>query len=349
MSVKVREKRGKLYLDIYQGGKRTWESLHLELTKDKVQNKEIYRLAEICRSKRETQFLTGAWDITDPVAGKISITKYMEEYGKSYKKPTVINCCVRYIKLFHGSGNIQLLQITPKWVDDFQNFLLRQNTISRNTAAFYARVLRTALNRAVASEMILKNPANYVQKISAPEPELEFLTYAEVKALAGVKFDDSYGAEVRRAFLFSCYTGLRIIDIETLSWGRISTNPMRLIKKQEKTGNAVHIPLSKSAQAILGNTDGHSADDPVFDLSSHNRRTSYYYLKEWAEKANIKKNIGWHTARRTFATMALENGADIYTVSKLLGQTSIKHTTKYAKVTDRLKIDAVNALPEIPL
>ena len=41
MSVKIREKRGKLYLDIYQGGKRTWESLHLELTKDKTQNKEI--------------------------------------------------------------------------------------------------------------------------------------------------------------------------------------------------------------------------------------------------------------------------------------------------------------------
>jgi len=45
----------------------------------------------------------------------------------------------------------------------------------------------------------------------------------------------------------------------------------------------------------------------------------------------------------------LDNGADIYTVSKLLGQTSIKHTTKYAKVTDRLKIDAINALPEIPV
>jgi hypothetical protein len=59
MSVKVREKRGRLYLDIYQSGKRTWESLNLALTKNKAQNREIYRLAEICRSKRETQLLAG--------------------------------------------------------------------------------------------------------------------------------------------------------------------------------------------------------------------------------------------------------------------------------------------------
>lgn len=347
MSVKLREKRGKLYLDIYQGGKRTWESLHLELTKNKEQNKEIWRLAEICRSKRETQFLTGAWDITDPVAGKVSLIKFMEDYSKTYKKPTVINCCINYIKDFNGGNVIQLLQITPKWVDNFQNYLLKQDNISRNTAAFYARLLRTALNKAVANEMIIKNPANYVQKISAPEPELEFLSTEEVKTLAGIKIDDSYGAEVRRAFLFSCFTGLRIIDIETLVWGRISSNPMQLVKIQEKTKKPVYIPLSKSAQAIIGGVKGHKEDEPVFNLSSHNRRTSYYYLKDWADKAMIRKNIGWHTARRTFATMALENGADIYTVSKLLGQTSIKHTTKYAKVTDRLRFEAVNALPEI--
>jgi len=349
MSVKLREKRGKLYLDIYQGGKRTWEALHLELTKNKDQNKEIWRLAEICRSKRETQFLTGAWDITDPIAGKISLIKFMEDYSKTYKKPTVINCCINYIKEFNSGNVIQLLQITPKWIDNFQNFLLQQKSISKNTAAFYARIVRTVLNKAVANEMILKNPANYVQKISTEEPELEFLSEEEVTTLAGIKIDGDYGAEVRRAFLFSCFTGLRIIDIETLVWGRISSNPMQLIKTQEKTKKSVYIPLSKSAQAILGGVDGHSADEPIFNLSSHNRRTSYYYLKEWADKAKIRKNIGWHTARRTFATMALENGADIYTVSKLLGQTSIKHTTKYAKVTDKLRLEAVNKLPEIPV
>ena len=198
--VKLREKRGKLYLDIYQGGKRIWEALHLELTKDKTQNKEVWRLAEICRSKREMQLLSGAWDINDPVAGKISLIWYLEKYSKNYKNPNVVNCCIKYIKKFH-SGSIQLIQVTPKWVDDFQNFLLKKDNLSRGSASFYSRILRSALKRAVSNEMILKNPADVVQKISAPEPEMIFLNFDEMKALAKTTLDDPYGAEVRRAFI----------------------------------------------------------------------------------------------------------------------------------------------------
>jgi site-specific recombinase XerD len=346
MSIKVREKRGKLYLDIYQSGKRTWESLHLELTDDKSQNKEVWRLAEVCRSKREMQLLSGAWNINDPIAGKISLIGYLEQYAGNYKNPSPVNCCIAYIKEFHG-GSIQLIQITPKWVDDFQKFLLKKETLSQGSAAYYSRILRSALKRAVTNEMILKNPADVVQKISTPEPEMLFLNRDELKALVGVAIDDPYGSEVRRAFLFSCHTGLRISDLETLTWGKVETNPMQIIKSQKKTKNAAYIPLNKSAQVLIIDGNQHKAVDNVFNLSGHNRRTSYIYLKDWGEKAGIKKSIAWHTARRTFATMALEGGADIYTVANLLGHVGMSHVAKYAKVTDKLRLEAVNALPEI--
>jgi site-specific recombinase XerD len=89
--------------------------------------------------------------------------------------------------------------------------------------------------------------------------------------------------------------------------------------------------LSKSAQALIVDGKPHAADEKVFNFRGHNRRTSYIHLADWAEKAKLKKTVGWHTARRTFATMALENGADIYTVAKLLGHKSISNVTKYAK------------------
>jgi len=352
MSVKIREKRGKLYLDIYQGGKRTWESLHLQLSKDKNQNKEIWRLAEICRSKRETQFLTGAWDINDPIAGKMSLIKYLEEHAKTYKSPAIINSCMKHIKDF-DNGNIQLIQLTSKWIEDYQNYLLKQETLSRYTAGFYVRTLRCALNKAVAKGFITKNPANIVQKITSPEPELLFLDTKELQELAKIKPEDTYGAEIRRAFLFACHTGLRISDIETLTWSKIQNNPMQIIKSQKKTQSNVFVPLSKTAQAIIHDilNDGktHAQDDVVFNLANHNRRSSYAHLKDWAEKAGLKKNIGWHTARRTFATMALESGADIITVAKLLGHVNMSHVAKYAKVTDKLRMSAINALPEIAI
>jgi integrase len=318
------------------------------LTKDKIQNKEIWRLAEICRSKRETRLLAGAWDIDDPAAGKVSLIGCMESYSKNYKNPNVVYRLIKYIKEFHGGG-VRLIQVSPKWIDDFQNFLLEKDNLSQGSAAFYARILRSALKRAAANGTILRNPADAVRKISTPEPEMIFLNTDELKALARAPVDDPYGAEVRRAFLFGCCTGLRISDIETLTWGEIEANPMRIIKSQEKTKSLAYIPLNKSARALIVDGEPHAANEKVFDLSVRSRRASYNRLKNWAEKAGVKKTVGWHTARRAFATMALESGADVYTVAKLLGHANISNVAKYAKVTDKLRMEAVNALPDIGL
>jgi hypothetical protein len=63
MGVKLRVNRGKLYLDIYQNGQRKWESLGLTVSSDEQQNKEVMRIAEICRSKREIQIVENKWKL----------------------------------------------------------------------------------------------------------------------------------------------------------------------------------------------------------------------------------------------------------------------------------------------
>jgi site-specific recombinase XerD len=70
---------------------------------------------------------------------------------------------------------------------------------------------------------------------------------------------------------------------------------------------------------------------------------------KWASLAGVAKPVGWHTARRTFATWELEQGVDIYTVAKLLGHKKLKLVAKYAQATDKLRREAVAALPEIKL
>ena len=58
MSVKMREKKSHLYLDIYQNGKRTWETLRLSLGHDQAANKETLRYAEIIRQKLDSNVFT---------------------------------------------------------------------------------------------------------------------------------------------------------------------------------------------------------------------------------------------------------------------------------------------------
>ena len=81
-----------------------------------------------------------------------------------------------------------------------------------------------------------------------------------------------------------------------------------------------------------------AADDHVFSLPSNINQ----YLKPWAEAAGITKRFTFHTARHTFATMMLTLGADLYTVSKLLGHTSVRMTQVYAKIINQKKDEAVN-------
>lgn len=77
------------------------------------------------------------------------------------------------------------------------------------------------------------------------------------------------------------------------------------------------------------------------------RYSSYFNtaLFTWVANAGIKKHITFHCARHTHAILLLNNGVDIFTVSKLLGHTEIKTTQVYAKIVDQKKIDAVNNLP----
>ena len=70
-------------------------------------------------------------------------------------------------------------------------------------------------------------------------------------------------------------------------------------------------------------------------------------LAKWTKTAGITKKITYHTSRHTFATMMLTLGADLYTVSKLLGHSNVKTTQIYAKIVDSKKVEAVNLVDSV--
>lgn len=70
-------------------------------------------------------------------------------------------------------------------------------------------------------------------------------------------------------------------------------------------------------------------------------------MKCWSWEAGIKKDLTFHCGRHTFAVLMLDLGADIYTVSKLLGHKELATTQIYAKVLDKNKQNAVSLIPDI--
>jgi integrase len=347
MGVKVREKRGKLYLDVYWGGKRYWEALHLTLGPDKNANKEAWRLADIIRQKKELQLVSGDNDLLDPILGKKTLILYAEELAAKQNVKNPLPKSLRYLRNF--AGNAQLNVINERWLERYQDFLRQQTELGPSTAAKYWGALVFVLRRAVRDRIIPRNPAEAIKGMSAPETVKVYLTPDEMARLASVPLGGELGGEVRRAFLFACLTGLRVSDIRSLTWGNITREPWQILKRQQKTQSVVGVPMNKSAVSIIDDNMIHHRDELVFPRLTKSKSNTNQYLVSWGMAAKVDKQIGWHTARHTFATLSLEGGADIATVSRLLGHTKLSTTMVYAKSTDDAKRRAVDALPDIRL
>ncbi|MDR0409327.1 MAG: site-specific integrase [Spirochaetaceae bacterium] len=341
MGVYVREKNGRLYLDIYTNGKRTWEALHLTLTHDRAQNKEMRKLAEVCRAKKEMRLVSGEWNIKDSEAGRISIAEYAAKIAAMPNRSEVIAACAKKLESYAG-GRTQTGAISAAWIKDFQDYLKTNTGLALSSAAAYSNALRAILNQAVKDNILIKNPATGVSNLKAPEKSVSFLTTPEMRALFSCA-DNPKRAETAKAFFFGCYTGLRISDLRTLEWGQINKSPLQIIKRQKKTKSEVCIPLSATAWALINDEKEHREDENIFKLPSET--ATYIILEKWAKDADIKKNLTWHMARKTFATQSLDHGAEIYTVAKLLGHRGLNQVARYAEATDKLKRAAVDRLP----
>ena len=354
MSVKIRvdSKTKKIYLDIIQNRKHKWENTGLTITGNKATDKEQMKLAETLRAIRESQIVSGEWNLLDPVNGKKGLLEYAKENIKG-KRTHLYRACL-YIEKYKD-GNIKLIQITPKWIEDFQDWLLNETELKQTTASHYVSAIRYILKKAVRDKMIPNNPAEMVKGIPLLQGDKRPLTQDELQRLIDEPIGGVLGGEVKQAFLFLCFTGLRISDLKKLKWSQIvvHSNGEKWIEiRQQKTKKPECTPLSQNAWNIIKPKNAMPMPTAyVFPTLATTNTNCNSYLRPWGERCGISKkdgksNVSWHTARHTFATQALQNGADIRTVSKLLGHTKLQTTLVYAEATDELKEKAVNALPD---
>ena len=158
-----------------------------------------------------------------------------------------------------------------------------------------------------------------------------------MKLLASTSIESK---EIRRAFLFTCFTGLRWCDIKALLWSSINndSNQMKII--QSKTQEEVITPLNPAAIKLLGEPGQH--DKNVFHLPTANGCNKT--LKAWVKRAGIKKAITWHNGRHSFGTNLIYNEVDVLTTSKLLGHNSLRHTMRYVDAAADMKREGTNKL-----
>ncbi len=230
--------------------------------------------------------------------------------------------------------NISFSEINPSFWRKYEIYLIgRGNNQTTIQKAF--KVLNVFLNRAVAAEIIKKNPLSTV-KVAKGESRMMYLTVEELGRLESL-FKSSISDQHRRAlhcFLFSCYTGTRFIDMHHLKFKNI-VDGTHLVYKMIKVKKTISLPLNNFALELLPKIENPLPDMKVFNMYSEPPMNRY--LKEIAVLAKIDKPISYHFSRHTFGTCSVDKNIDIYVLRDLMGHASVNTTQLYAKVTASLK------------
>ncbi len=254
----------------------------------------------------------------------------------------------------HGTGVAQGLETLRKHCLRFVSYLNQAHNnrirpdkpprlLSANTRKKLFTLFSAVFRRAQREGLISTNPVKEMDRNERPHAiptDRPYLTREELQKMIRCSRAPE---DVQKAFLFSCLTGLRWSDICSLTWRNLRQDGDNwfIIKKMIKTGEWISNPIAGEARLLLPSPEGR-ADAPVFSLPSASAVNRD--LKRWAKAAGLYKNISFHTARHTFATLLITEGADIYTTSKLLGHTSVETTQIYAKVVDQKKQEAITLI-----
>lgn len=146
---------------------------------------------------------------------------------------------------------------------------------------------------------------------------------------------------LKRACLFSCFTGLRFSDVNALTWEMVkeyADGSKYLDFLAVKTTKQNIVPINDDALHLMGR----KGTGKVF-------KGLFYYMTqkvmhEWLKAAKIKKHITFHCFRHSYAVIQISLGTDIYTISKMLTHKNVTTTQIYADLVNSKKRETANKI-----
>ncbi len=239
-----------------------------------------------------------------------------------------------------GRKDMPIHAVTEDLFEEFR-FYIKKKRFAAKTINRHLCWLSRLMYRAVSKRIIRYNPfenATYEKE----ERKIRFLQKSDVAKFMALKVNDREAEQARQMFLFSCFTGLAIADMECLKFSHIQTaaDGRRYIRKErQKTEVESIVPLHPIAEAILSRcqeeqTVKEKGDCLIFPYSC-SRSTMNNKLSTVGKACGIRQRLSFHMARHTFGTLSLSAGIPIESIAKMMGHASISSTQIYAQVTDK--------------
>ena len=304
----------------------------VELIKNHLQGIATYPTTLLAMSKAELQ------SVRDCV-GKV---KAEGTYQNLYYSDKML---MEFVK-DRGNEDISITAITEEMFEEYRIFL-KKREYAASTINRYLCWLSRLIFRAVSRRIIRCNPFENA-KYEKEEKKIRFLQKSDVMKLMAMRMNDREAELARLMFVFSCFTGMAIADMEKLEYRHIQTaaDGQRYIRKErQKTKVEFVVPLHPIAEAIIrhcleeqkGNEEQQTVKEKgkkhIFPREC-SRSVIDDRLSIVGKACGIRQRLSYHVARHTFGTMSLSAGIPIESIAKMMGHASISSTQIYAQVTD---------------
>lgn len=275
-----------------------------------------------------------------------------ESVGKSRAEGTYLNLShsdrnLREFVKDKGLQDMPISTITEELFEEYRFFLKKRGlkgTTINNNLCWLSRLMF----RAVSKRIIRCNPFEHA-KYEKEEKKIRFLQKSDVAKLMAMTMNDREAELARLMFVFSCFTGLAIADMEQLQYKHIQTaaDGQKYIRKErQKTKVEFVVPLHPIAEAIINhcrkkqenNEEWQAVKEKGDSLVFHSdcsRSVMGKNLCIVGKACGIRQSLSYHMARHTFGTMSLSAGIPIESIAKMMGHASISSTQIYAQVTDK--------------
>ena len=262
------------------------------------------------------------------------------EVEANYSKNTINSYENDLNKFEEYYKNKDLLKITSKDIEKYIQTLsdLAPTTVSHNISS-----LKTFYSYFLKQGRISNNPTDGIKSPKLGIHLPTYLTIDEVNKLLDIEVTDAFSSRNKAILELMYATGLRISEVISLEFKNIDYDEC-IIRVMGKGSKERIVPINDYAIKYLKEYIDNYRPELVKNeinnyifLNNHGRMLTrqgiFKMIKNYAELKNIKKTIGPHTLRHTFATHLLENGADLRVIQELLGHSDISTTQIYTHLT----------------